>query len=235
MAAVTKYQIANINPTISNALIVSIIINKSDVKVFAPKMDENQNRGVITFTVRDATRFCNVTVWGTDTYIQDYDQKFSYGDVIIIMRPEISQTNMNQQFLPITSSPYTLTVKEVKSAISKFDGDTADYISLLKQPLKSTQATLNLVDVDANGKSGVGRFVDLLVAVRTIKPVRQVKLKTGEVKECREIIVMDKSFTGISLNIWRKNLIERFAYYNAFGILLDFGEILYNFHFSLYI
>lgn len=209
MSAVIKSLIANLNPTISNSFIICIIINKSDVKLFAPKMGENQKRGVITYTVRDTTRFCNCTVWGTDTFVLDYDRQFCYGNVINIMRPDIAQTNMNQTFSPITSSPYTLTINETKGAFTKFDGDKSDYMPLLRIPLKSTQLILNLVDVDSNGKQGVGNFVDLLVAVRTVKSVKQVKLKNGEIKECREIIVMDKSFTGMSINMWQKNLIER--------------------------
>lgn len=210
MGSLLKYPIGNLNPNINNALTIGVVINKSDAKIFDARMGETQSRGVITFTVRDSSRFCNCTVWGSDTFVQQYDRQFKYGDVVSIMRPDIVPINANQSTMqPVTSLPYCLTIKETKGCIAQYDGDRSDYVPLLKMPLKSTQMTLNLVDINANGKQGVGNFVDVLVAVRQIKPVRQIKLKTGEAKSCREIIVMDRSFAGMSINIWRSNLIER--------------------------
>lgn len=213
---IEKYKIQNLNVSIKNAFIIGIIINKSDMKIF----DSHHNgskRGVITFTIRDSKRyFINCIVWGSDTFIESHTLEFHIGQVINIIQPKITlkSGDKSELYNPLTTSPFILTINEGKGYIINYNGEDKDEFSkLLTLSIKSTCSVYNLVDVNANGNSLKGQFIDLLVIVRSLKPIRKFQMKNStpnNEKQYREIILMDKTFGGMCLKIWNNDIIGRY-------------------------
>lgn len=137
--------------------------------------------------------------------------------LVTIISPRITQLNQNitdNQFKPITSSPYLLTINENMNQIVAYDGlDSVSYKNLMSVPIKPTDSGLSLADIKNNGSlSRTAVFVDLIVIVRYLKPAREVRTVRGVVS-CREIIVMDQSLPGMCFSIWGSEYIERFHKY----------------------
>lgn len=222
MAGLTRMPIEKLNPTVTNALIVCLIIEKSPPKMFESKYEkENGMKGVITFTVRDSERyFINCTIWGSECFIESYDELFKYGDVVSIVRPTVFQSNADSssKYKPITSSPYELTIRESKGEIVRYDGDRKEYMRLLTVPLKPTNKMLSLNDVNLNRGQSPGYVIDLLVIVRAVKPIRQFKIGSKDLS-VREIVVMDDTFPGMSLTLWNRNYVERFIIFTIFSYI----------------
>lgn len=72
----------------------------------------------------------------------------------------------NEQFVPSTSSPFTLIVNEGTSLIQKHNAPTHEqYKNLLMQPVKSVTSAKSLKVILDNIEALCDRFVDLLVVV----------------------------------------------------------------------
>lgn len=72
----------------------------------------------------------------------------------------------NEQFIPPTSSPFTLIVNEGTALIQKHDAPTHEqYKNLLIQPVKSVTSAKNLKAILDNIEALCDHFVDLLVVV----------------------------------------------------------------------
>lgn len=134
---------------------------------------------------------------------------------MVINSPSVSLKNPNESihFNPVTSSPYTLKVTEKLGASSFciYDGDDPEnYFHRLNHlPFKPIDATLSLVDLKSFTNSCLKQreFVNLLVAIRYMKPAREISTKKGP-KLYREIIVMDQTLAGMSLSIWNMDYIR---------------------------
>lgn len=209
MSNIKKLEIANINPSTTNAFLVGIIIAKTDLKLF-PSRDNIDGRGVQTITVRDQSCFINCTVWGSELFVKSYDISFKIGDVVSIIKPTISTpSGRNESFSPQTSSPYALSINEGKGDIvANGRGENIDrsLLNLLHIPVKLNKCALRLIDI-VNFKDA--QFIDLLVAVRQIFSVKVLPNVQLE-RRMRMCTVMDKSLpSGIKINLWNNAIIER--------------------------
>ncbi|GBP15410.1 hypothetical protein EVAR_80582_1 [Eumeta japonica] len=96
------------------------------------------------------------------------------------------------------SSPFILSVNEGQSEISLYSGDTTSYLPLLYIPTKPP----------AEGEQNL--YVDLLVVVKSVKPVKTIKTKSGTEMLVRSIEVIDNT-TPVSfvIDIFDLNDIQR--------------------------
>lgn len=219
MSNITKLEISQINPAIANAFLVGVIIAKSDVKCFASRHNQEDGddgtRGVQTITVRDQSRFINCSIWGSEPFVKSYDISFKIGDVVSIIKPTVTIPNAkNESFSPQTSSPYVLTINEGKGDIVANRRDEnldRSLLSLLHIPIKSNETALRLIDVNVGFQEG--QFVDLFVVIRQMFAVKKLPSKADSnldtERRMRMCIVMDKSSSGMKLNLWNNALIER--------------------------
>uniref|UniRef100_A0A1B0D4X2 MEIOB-like N-terminal domain-containing protein n=1 Tax=Phlebotomus papatasi TaxID=29031 RepID=A0A1B0D4X2_PHLPP len=188
--------------------ILGIIVGKSEPKIFE-NMDGDE-RGVLTLTIRDSPYdTINCVFWGSKEFIMTTSDNYKYGVVVNIMEAKVSSPSERSNYQPKTSSRFLLTINEGKGRIYLHTGPQDNFRKLLNLPLKPLGLTLSLTDVNARGELASGDFVDLLVVVRMIRPLREIKTRHGRITHCREIVVMDKSFPGMLLTFWGKTCDDR--------------------------
>lgn len=175
-------------------------------------VDHQTQRGVITFTVRDTQRsFINCAIWGNDSFVEAYNMLFHVGDIVHVMRPTVTIRKSVEEFNPLCSSPYTLTINEGTNEIVAYrasdEEDPNEFRALIHTPIKATSAALQLADINNNCKNSVGSFVDLLVVVRSVRPVKSFSSQWNGERQMRNlttIVVMDQSSSGVQFNIWNQ-------------------------------
>lgn len=201
-----NYTIGTLHVNTSNFILTGIIINKSKISTFT-KQDQTSLSGVIKFVIRDSIdNFINVTVWGGAAFVEELNSQFTIGHVVKVIKSKVSQIPFGDTFMPITSSSLQLTINEGFGSIEIHDGDIAEYIKLLKEPLKSLDLALNLGDIaSVRSESDQGDLVDLFVVVAKLKPIREVKNKYI----VRDVIVIDQTVPGMHLTIWNEAWINR--------------------------
>nr|XP_001813294.2 PREDICTED: meiosis-specific with OB domain-containing protein isoform X2 [Tribolium castaneum] len=200
-------------PDMDNILIVAIIIGKQRPRKFLDKTKETeQYKAVWTFTVRDSPRdYINVTYWGSSDDVCTASDKYYTGDVVEIRNPRINVRKFNEtgeQFCPIVSSPYSLTLNE-HSTIFPFNGDTSFLTKLLNFPTKPLTAFVPLRDIRNEGANLKERFVDILGAIRSVGNVRTITTKRGQQMQLREIVIFDHTSSGLKISIWDPDIITR--------------------------
>lgn len=75
-----------------------------------------------------------------------------------IINPIINVRNLNdhgEQYRPMVTSPYSLTLNE-KSSIIRHEGNISEYLQLLKLPTKPIAGFLPLRDIHNNGAAITG-------------------------------------------------------------------------------
>lgn len=207
------YSIVALHPNAIDFVVKGAIIGKSNKSIFSEKNAKNAQqthepalRGVVKFLIRDSNEHCiNVTVWGSDEFIGQYDQKFAIGHVVNIVNSKLSSVRYEDIYNPITTSPWQLTINEGIGLIEFSDGDVTKFVKLLNIPLKSPDLALNLADIaTTRPTSDKGDLVDLVVVVAKLKPTRQSKNKN-----IRDVIVVDQTVPGMHLTLWNEAWINR--------------------------
>lgn len=204
-------RIVALHPNAVDFIVTGLIIGKSNKTTFFDKNAKNGQqepsiRGVVKFLIRDSNEHCvNVTVWGSDEFIELYDQKFAIGHVVNIVNSKLSSVRYEDIYNPITSCPWQLTINEGIGLVEFFDGDVTKFVKLLNIPLKSPDLALNLADIaTTRPTSDQGDLVDLVVVVAKLKPTRQSKNKN-----IRDVIVVDQTVPGMHLTLWNEAWINR--------------------------
>ncbi|XP_069701481.1 meiosis-specific with OB domain-containing protein [Periplaneta americana] len=87
--------------------------------------------------------------------------------------------------------------------------DIVAFISYLHFPTKPSGDFFTIADVYYNGTSIRGEFVNLLVAVRDVGPIKHIHTKTGRDTDCRDIMVFDQTNTGLPISLWNSETISR--------------------------
>ncbi|XP_058463974.1 meiosis-specific with OB domain-containing protein [Malaya genurostris] len=203
-----------------NFLLIGVIIAKSDPKFFESssmrsEKDSDTARGVITLTVRDSERdTINCTIWGSQVMIESYDSLFHIGDVVNIIKPKVlpSCHDRAEQFNPTTTSMFSLSLGEQEDCkIKLHEGSGIESMKkLVFVPTVPASETYSLADIAAGGQNINGQSLNILVAVRSVRPKKQIVVaKTGKLKYLREVILMDASHAGMSMKFWSNELIVR--------------------------
>ncbi|KAK9502767.1 hypothetical protein O3M35_011477 [Rhynocoris fuscipes] len=208
-SGIRKITISNLSPNSQDFLIVGVIIAKRAPKSFYSRRDGNA-RGVWGFTLRDSPAdYINVTAWGSPDYIEFLSSTYKVGDVVDITNTRVITRNNDDQFQPTVTSCMELVFNEDISQICLHDEDDWDgFTSLLHLPTKPPSNYLNLSDIKVHGKLLSGQHTNILVAVQRVGEVREIS-KEGKELKVLEVIVMDKTSAGFSVQIWDEDMIQR--------------------------
>ncbi|XP_052861429.1 protein hold'em [Anopheles cruzii] len=222
----TVKKIGQLSEQTQNFALVALVIAKSDAHYFSgsPRngsrfvgegaADSGSARGVLTLTLRDSDRdTINCTVWGTSDTMLRYEETIRIGTVVELHRPQIASTvyGRSEQYAPRVSSRYCLTVNEQSAeAVNVHTGEQVPFLrSLLTVPAVRPEETIPLADIVASGAGCSGETFCVLVVVRSIRPVRQIRIaRRNEVKSFREVVLMDRSHSGVLLKLWSESYIR---------------------------
>ncbi|KAF9802988.1 hypothetical protein SFRURICE_012233 [Spodoptera frugiperda] len=213
MAGVQKVRLNNLNINLKNALIIGIIIAKNSPRTVGSKKKNNESRGVTSFTVRDSeVDTINVDVWGSEYFVLTFYERFLVGDVVEITSPKICvKTGDNEAYRPQVTSPFYLSLNEGMSDVSIHSGDAFSmYLPLLHIPTKQCSGYYGLAEVLKLADSSNNVYVDLLVVVKTVKPAKSIKTKTGVDMSVRGVEIIDNTTpASITLDIFDIDTIQR--------------------------
>ncbi|CAH2091236.1 unnamed protein product [Euphydryas editha] len=213
MAGVQKVCLNNLNINIKNAIIIAIIIAKNSPRAIGSKKKNGELRGVMSFTLRDSyIDTINADVWGSEYFVITLYERFLVGDVVEISSPKICvKSGDNEIYRPQVSSPFYLSLNEGSSEVSIFNGDTVGmYLSLLHIPTKPIAGYCGLSEVLKFKEQKENVYVDLLVVVKSVKPVRAIKSKAGTEMSVRAVEIIDNTTpASLILDIFDIDTIQR--------------------------
>ncbi|ESP04648.1 hypothetical protein LOTGIDRAFT_204952 [Lottia gigantea] len=188
---------------------VGLIICKDGPKSIINK--KGTERHLLSFTVRDSEQdFINLTLWGSDTFISNYNRSTQVGDVVQISNAQVQtkQNNgMDDKYKPWTPSGFQLNVSENHGSIEVYNGWDVDHLRSLQHiPNKANNDYYTLDDINVNGMSLQGEHVNLLVAVKKLGKVRNITTKTGKTTKKCEVILFDETCANLPLDLWNNNV-----------------------------
>uniref|UniRef100_A0A1A9WH53 MEIOB-like N-terminal domain-containing protein n=1 Tax=Glossina brevipalpis TaxID=37001 RepID=A0A1A9WH53_9MUSC len=215
-------KLSELHPDISNALVVGLVLNKTEPNIFLAKND-TQYRGVFTFTIRDSKQhIINCKVWNRQEKVEEYYKNIKLGDVVDIICPKIAvhyqQKDVKQPcYQPITTLPLILELTEGGGFVQKRSYHDLNNYSQIRQlwriPHKPLHGVLKLADINntVNNANTQNYFSDFLVMIGLIKPLREFKTpRDNKPKRCLELVVFDESLpNGMLLTIWQRDWMER--------------------------
>lgn len=212
--ALQRVDLKNLDPNATNVVIVGIIIGKQRPALLGPSTrpeagSQSGSRAVWNFTLRDSIQhYINVSYWGTPEQVFQANAKFSTGDVVEIVNPQVMIRKLNdnaEHFRPKVTSPYMLTLTD-KSMI-RLHLDRSRFEELLHITTKPTAMFVALHEIHKRGQSI--QFADVLGAIRGINPTRTINTKSGQAMEMREIEVFDHTCPSFKITLWEPELITR--------------------------
>ncbi|XP_061715280.1 meiosis-specific with OB domain-containing protein [Cydia pomonella] len=211
MSGVQRVRLNNLNINLNNALIVGIIIAKNKPRTVGSKKKNGDSRGVTSFTMRDSeVDTINVDVWGSEYFSLTFYERFLVGDVVEISQPKICVKSGNNAYRPLVSSPFDLVLNEGTSDVCIHTGDSfASFLPLLHIPSKPSSGYYGLGEV-LKLPEGENVYVDLLVVVKSVKPVKSIKTKAGVDMTLRSVEIIDNTTpASIELAIFDIDTIQR--------------------------
>lgn len=224
ISALTNKKLNQLYPELENALVVAMVLNKTEPTIFLSKND-TQYKGVMTFTLRDGPQdIVNCKYWCSREKVEEINEHIQLGDIVDVVCPKISITNQHSgdvkqaQYQPLGSLPISLVLNESQGSFmqkhSYHDLEKYAEIKLLvHQSHKPLYTVMNLADVRRSSSDSKAQayHTDFLVVVAVIKNPREVRnTKDGRPRRCLEIIIFDQSLTsGMTLTIWHNDWISR--------------------------
>ncbi|CAB3251433.1 unnamed protein product [Arctia plantaginis] len=213
MAGVQKVKLDNLNINIKNALIVGIIIAKNSPRIVGSKKKNGDSRGVTSFTIRDSEiDTINIDVWGSEYFVLTFYERFLVGDVVDIISPKICvKSGDNENYRPQVTSPFYLSLNEGISDVTTHSGDTfSAYLPLIHIPTKQSSGYYGLAEVLKLPEENNNVYVDLLVVVKSVKPPKTIKTKTGLHMSVRGVEIVDNTTpASVTLDIFDNDTIQR--------------------------
>ena len=208
--------IGALQPGTNTAMVVAIIISKSDPRKVTMKKD-GTDRWVTTFTLRDSpSDMINFTIWSGKEEASSLKKNFHIGNVMEVIRPRITQrdlTGRESNFSPAVTSSLQLVFQEGKTVFSPFLGDISHYTNLLRIPSKGSSTFLSISDIVTNSGSLKGHFVDILAAVRSVAEEKKFPSRDGDGEErgVREVRLFDQTQDSLLLKLWDSETIRMAA------------------------
>ena len=196
----------------STAMIVALLISKSDPRRFLNKYD-GKELWLSNLTLRDSAQdMINLTICTTKEEAQALRDNFHVGEVVEVVRPRIVKKEAkNSNYCPQVTSWLELKFQAEKTALAHYLGNPAPYQKLLRFPTKASSTFLNISDILNNSGSLKGHFVDILAGVRSVGlakslPSRETDLE-GE-RTTREVKLFDHTGDSLVLKLWESELIR---------------------------
>ncbi|XP_053606442.1 meiosis-specific with OB domain-containing protein-like [Plodia interpunctella] len=203
MAGVQKVRLNNLNTNLRNALIIGIIVAKNSPRIIGSKKKNGETRGITNFTMRDSNvDTINIDVWGSEYYVITIYERFLVGDVVEISSPKICVKGIdNEIYRPQVSSPFYLSLSEGMSEVTLYSGDTySSYLPLLHVPTKPAAGYCGIAEILKLQEQSGNVYVDLLVVVKSVSPVKSIRTKIGTDMTVRSVELLDNT-TPASLTL----------------------------------
>ncbi|XP_030752470.1 meiosis-specific with OB domain-containing protein [Sitophilus oryzae] len=216
----------NLDPNLSNILIVGIIIAKQRPRIIeAQENQQGASRAVWNFTFRDSLKhYINATYWGSAEHILQESEKYHTGDVVEVINPQVMVRKLDDRseyFHPMVTSPYKLSLSD-RSYLSIHPNPEA-YIGLLRYPTKPTTVFVPFQNIHNNG-SGLN-YVDILGAVRNLGQIRMINSKNGEPIQVRQIDLFDHTCSSLKVTLWEPDMINRSNNWKPRSSILFFTDV----------
>ncbi|XP_041830131.1 meiosis-specific with OB domain-containing protein isoform X2 [Melanotaenia boesemani] len=213
MATQNCIAISELHPNFSHPKVVGIVIAKTDVRSFPDRKNIEIERFTFGFTIKDSPDFfINVTVWGSDGYVNGHASSFSISDCVTVENPLVSSKDPEKgdKFCPTTPSHYRLLVTEAHSQVCLCaDMDTIDrLLPLIHLPVKDSRDFYSLGDIVANGQKLDGTVINILAAVKMIGEAKQFTTSDGRKGQRLELKLFDDSVSSFPLICWDKEAIQ---------------------------
>lgn len=205
--------IANLQPGVCNTAIIGVIIGKGEPRCVPSKKDGSTDRYVISMTLRDSPgAFINVQLWGSQDYSREFTSTYRIGDVVEVLQALVQTKptdGSDEKFRPYTPSPFQLSLGENKSSVKMYGGWSSEpFTKLLHIPTKPSNDFFSLSDINTNGTRLHEDHVNILAAVRSVGPAKDITTKTGkQIKRC-EVKLFDESVPSFALVLWDEELIS---------------------------
>lgn len=208
--------------------VTGLIIAKGEKKVFNARSN-GVMKAVITITIRDTKdHFINCTIWGSENYVNNCVNAYKIGDIIVINKPTVQQSNSMNQYVPKTKSPFNLQFSEDKGIIYREDPQNFPYlIELRNQAIKSTGLALNLIDLISLPQSQ-RTYVDLMVIVQTVDTTQSIRTKNG-LKSKRRTLIMDTTKHSMPLIIWSPEYQQMADKWISMQTILHLVDVLFEY------
>ncbi|XP_049614516.1 meiosis-specific with OB domain-containing protein isoform X2 [Syngnathus scovelli] len=202
MAAMNYNWISDLNPKLSNTMVIGIIIGKTDIKHSPARK------------VKDSPDFfINVLVLGSDSFINTMSNSYNIGDVVTIENAlvAIKDSEKEERFCPTTPSPYRLILSEFHSQVHHcVDMHTKDrLLPLIHIPVKDSKDFYNLGDIQASGNNLEGSFINILAAVKGIGEMKLFQKSDGCPGQRMEVKLFDGFVSSFSLLCWDREAIKQ--------------------------
>ncbi|GLH10237.1 Protein hold'em [Gryllus bimaculatus] len=209
LGGVTRVSINALKPGLTDNLIVGVIIGRQTPRKIKKEGLDGQ-RAVWDITLRDSLEdFINVTFWGSLPHLNGLADLFHVGDVVDIINAKISVRTTTDNFRPFVSSPFQLTMSDSNGKIIHHEGDDcATFFELKNYPTKPITNIFTIADIHSKGAHIGNETVDLLVAVRSVDPMRTITTKDGRKMINRVVIVMDYTSDELPLQIWNSDIVQ---------------------------
>ncbi|KAM8721023.1 hypothetical protein ACLKA7_006971 [Drosophila subpalustris] len=239
-------RLVDMQPTMTSFSTVALIIAKSEPNIFLDKLN-SEKRGVINFTLRDSKRhIVNCKCWGIQACVEEYNAMLQIGDVVDVVGAKVMAITApnssgglseHQRYQPRSTLPCALVVNEGYGYVVKHNSDDVATLQplrqLMHQPHKSMSTVLKLSDVRCTAPGAELRpavFIDLLVVVAAVRPVRELKRKVARngnyLMHCLELVVIDASCPdGMMFTLWHADWIRRAQYWQPGKTMLHLIDV----------
>ncbi|XP_062502665.1 meiosis-specific with OB domain-containing protein-like isoform X2 [Corticium candelabrum] len=205
--------IRDLSPNLPQCVVVGVVLAKEEGRLYADKKNPGQTRSRMGFTIRDSPDdYINVTVWGSQAYIDKLSSSFKICDVVEISNCQVQakqSEEIEERFKPWTPGPYHLHLKEMFSAVSLYNGnDFAELMSLAHVPTREDEGFNSLGQLVENADNVQDQHVHFMAAVQHIGVGRKVVTKSGREVTCCEIKLFDKTCPSFTLMLWDQETIH---------------------------
>lgn len=189
----------------SGAATTGLIIAKADPRYYPSKREDGEERGQLSFLLRDTSAFVNVTCWGTAGYAKELAARLQVKDVIEIVNPKIEtkpDTEAERSWSPSTPVPFRLQVDQKSSQINAYD-KVEQFTEILHRPVKGEGDYISLLNINNLHTMYDGKSVNVLAVVKTVPAIREVKDK-----QCCNLELIDNTMQSMRLTVWTQSIID---------------------------
>lgn len=202
-----------LQPGLCNTAIIGIIIAKGEPRCIPNRKDGSTDRYVLSLTLRDSpAAFINVQIWGGQEFTREFTSTYRIGDVIEVMQAFVqtkATDGTDEKFRPYTPSPYQLSLSENKSTVKMYGGWSSEaYSKLLHVTTKPSNDFFTLADIISNGNNVNDDHVNILAAVRSVGPSKNITSKSGKLLKRCEVKLFDDSVPSFAFILWDEELIS---------------------------